>query len=969
MDTIKIVGNPLYQWELGRKVQIFPLPNMTIDEVHFSNHGDPEALVVKPKDENGMIVAEIPNILLQSGTALIVYSVNVAEGFTDNLRSCTFNVRKRAKPSDYVYTEVEILNYETLEKRIRKLEESGVSDEQIAKAVAKYLAENPVESLTEEELASAIEAYFVKNPIEGGTITDEQIAQAVEDYFAEHPIESPKVDLTGVVKSVNGNTPDENGNVEITIPDSGGNVELDTTLTQSGKAADAKAVGDKIAEITGISLVEPAEDDMPKVFITGVKPTTKDDVLAEMQYNSKTDKFHAYLEIKCQGTSSMSWAKKNFTVKLYSDETRETKLKKDFKHWNHASNKFVLKANYIDHSHARNIVSARLWGEVVASRPDYNSLPVEMRNSPNNGAVDGFPIKVYYNGNYEGVYTWNIGKDDWMWGMDKDNPNHVLLCAEGNTDGVYKETASNFRKLWDGVDGSKPGWSVEVGTNSTALKNSLNNLIQFVMDNDGDDFRNGIGNYLDIQSAIDYYIFQYEICGLDGLAHNMLLATYDGALWRCGAYDMDSTFGLWWDGSKFVPATYACPEDYQERYSLLWERIEANFLPELKARQAELRKTVLSYSNMVTHFERFMDIIGLDLYAEDLTIYTGIPSGSTNNIKQIRNYVRDRQVYVDAEFAKMNGEPTEPEQPDEPEPSEVPCTGISLDKNELAFDGNGTQTITAIVTPDGCTDAVTWESNNTSVATVNGGVVTAVANGSAVITAKCGMYFASCSVTVSGNNAIAVTLISGKGIDNKTGEVVEASDGKATEEYIEVDGITRIDVHSDSATWISYACYDENKQYISGDSYAISTAMYTPENTKYIRFAVYNASANTAVIYINEPSVYEVNWSSEPTGKITNTGEVQETGGDAYLCDRTALYIPARTLYFQNVGSGRFIWKEVALYDSQGVFISKYNGDKGEEVTTVVAIPQNAVYFQATAFPNNIATNNDPANQVMICSV
>lgn len=399
--------------------------------------------------------------------------------------------------------------------------------------------------------------------------------------------------------------------------------------------------------------VEPAEDDMPKVFITGVKPTTKDDVLAEMQYISKTEKFHAYLEIKCQGTSSMSYPKKNFTVKLYSDEARETKLKKDFKDWNHESNKFVLKANYIDHSHARNIVSARLWSEIVASRPDYTSLPVEMRNAPNNGAVDGFPIKVYYNGNYEGVYTWNIGKDDWMWGMDKDNANHVLLCAEGNTDGVYAETPSNFRALWNGVDGAKPGWSVEVGTNSAELKTSLNNLIQFVMDNDGDDFRNGISTYLDIQSAIDYYIFQYEICGSDGLAHNMLLATYDGVVWRCGAYDLDATFGLFWNGGKFVSAEYACPEDYQEQFSLLWERIEANFLPELKARQAELRKTVLSYSNMVTHFERFMDIIGLDLYAEDLTIYSAIPSGSTNNIKQIRNYIRDRQAYVDAEFSAM----------------------------------------------------------------------------------------------------------------------------------------------------------------------------------------------------------------------------------------------------------------------------------------------------------------------------
>lgn len=51
------------------------------------------------------------------------------------------------------------------------------------------------------------------------------------------------------VKAINGTAPDESGNVEITIPGSGQNVELDTTLTQRGKAADAKSVGDELGNI------------------------------------------------------------------------------------------------------------------------------------------------------------------------------------------------------------------------------------------------------------------------------------------------------------------------------------------------------------------------------------------------------------------------------------------------------------------------------------------------------------------------------------------------------------------------------------------------------------------------------------------------------------------------------------------------------------------------------------------------
>lgn len=394
--------------------------------------------------------------------------------------------------------------------------------------------------------------------------------------------------------------------------------------------------------------IEPATADIPKVFIDGMIPTTKDDVFAEMQYISKTESFHAFLKIKCQGSSSMSYPKKNFTVKLYSDEARNNELKKVFKDWRHESNKYVLKANYIDHSHARNIVCARLWDEVVSSRADYASLPAEMRNSPRNGAIDGFPIKLYTNGTYQGIYTWNIGKDAWMWGMDEDNANHVLLCGEVNNNGEAIDTATNFRALWQGENIWH--WGVEVGERTDIIASSMNALISCVKDTDDNTFKATIGNYLDIQSAIDYWVHQYIICGLDGLAKNMLLATYNGTKWICGAYDMDSTWGLWCNGTSFVPPEYRCPEDYQENRSLLWERISTLFAEEIAARYAELRSSVYSYSNLFTHFERFMDVIGLDLYAEDLTIYPSIPSGNANNIQQIRNFIRDRLYYCDVQF-------------------------------------------------------------------------------------------------------------------------------------------------------------------------------------------------------------------------------------------------------------------------------------------------------------------------------
>ena len=48
-----------------------------------------------------------------------------------------------------------------------------------------------------------------------------------------------------------------------------------------------------------LEITEPQNIDIPRVFINGIIPTTKDDVNAELIYVSKTLTFHSYITIKC----------------------------------------------------------------------------------------------------------------------------------------------------------------------------------------------------------------------------------------------------------------------------------------------------------------------------------------------------------------------------------------------------------------------------------------------------------------------------------------------------------------------------------------------------------------------------------------------------------------------------------------------------------------------------------------------
>ncbi len=81
--------------------------------------------------------------------------------------------------------------------------------------------------------------------------------------------------------------------------------------------------------------------------------------------------------------------------------------------------------------------------------------------------------------------------------------------------------------------------------------------------------------------------------------------------------------------------------------------------------------------------------------------------------------------------------------------SPVPVESVTLDKMALTLEIGASETLTATVAPDNATDkSVTWSSSDAKVATVEGGVVRAVAAGTAQITAKAGEATASCTVTV-----------------------------------------------------------------------------------------------------------------------------------------------------------------------------------------------------------------------------
>lgn len=111
-----------YQWDLDRKLIV---EDAAITQVHFCNRTDECSLVCETFVEDGLTLVNVPNILLQTDWKIRVYAY---DGTYTKHEKC-YEVVSRSKPSDYIYTETEVLNYEHLENEIVKLSEAIVNAE------------------------------------------------------------------------------------------------------------------------------------------------------------------------------------------------------------------------------------------------------------------------------------------------------------------------------------------------------------------------------------------------------------------------------------------------------------------------------------------------------------------------------------------------------------------------------------------------------------------------------------------------------------------------------------------------------------------------------------------------------------------------------------------------------------------------------------------------------------------------
>ncbi len=433
-------------------------------------------------------------------------------------------------------------------------------------------------------------------------------------------------------------------------------------------------------------------------------PTTKTDNKKSFLefWDMQGNYFKKHAILNAQGRSSMSFPKKNVAIDFCDDEwIGDNTPKIRIGNWV-PQDSFHLKANYTDFFRGVGCVAYKLYEDIVKTRGNMNDRPwkkalldmskisttTKSIGNPYVGDYslltdtgarcfpDGFPVAIYLNGEFYGVFSLQLKKHRDNFHMNKSTAEHVHLDGIINIDSFWGDSIDwsqfevrNPKNLYaiggnkydadikqeeiagkDEVntwiaaeqlpDGTVISSKIKKNLQMTAkVKEYILNFSNFLKDiknaenvykssnkteEDLKIFKSVFERYWDADNVIDYLIVSDLINNWDGVwGNNWQLFTYDGKKWWIGLYDVDGSFGNDYTGTychsallSHVSISKNMPFGYVTDY----------YLNELNIRYRNLSDTgIINSKNIFNRLYDWTLRIGTDFFNEEYKKWSDSP--------------------------------------------------------------------------------------------------------------------------------------------------------------------------------------------------------------------------------------------------------------------------------------------------------------------------------------------------------
>lgn len=436
-------------------------------------------------------------------------------------------------------------------------------------------------------------------------------------------------------------------------------------------------------------------------------PTTKtDNKKAFLEFwDMQGNYFKKYAILNAQGNSSLAFDKKSVAIDLCNDEwIGDDTPKVRIGNWV-PQDSFHMKAYYTDFFRGVGAVSYKLYDQIVRTRGNMYDRPwkkalldmskigttTKSLGNPYVGDYelltdtgarcfpDGFPVAVYLNGEFYGIFSFQLKKHRDNYHMDKSTAEHVHLDGTINYNILWNGTivwgtgdngfeVRNPKNLY-AIGGNK--YDADIKQEEIAGEDDVNTWIAAGQLPDGtvisskikknlqmtvkvkkyiQDFANSINvikaaasiyntsskteedlktfrkvfeKYYDADNLIDYIIVSDLIKNSDGFSKNWQWFTYDGIKWWVGLYDCDMSFGGHSSGNQITPPlTYhvntsdSIPTTYIIKY----------YKSELTERYKQLADLgIASAANIFELLQEWCMSIGTDFFKEEFKKWSNSP--------------------------------------------------------------------------------------------------------------------------------------------------------------------------------------------------------------------------------------------------------------------------------------------------------------------------------------------------------
>lgn len=393
-------------------------------------------------------------------------------------------------------------------------------------------------------------------------------------------------------------------------------------------------------------------------FVPTVKGQTRD---CWMEFwDMAGNYFRKRVTVDAQGRTSLAHPKRNIAIDMFNDDWDGKGFNLRIGDWVFQDS-FHLKAYWNEPFRCTNPVCYKLYNDMLLTRGPAmdrawkRALPIQrgpgiktfggessydlLTDTGARGVPDGFPCIVYFDGQFFGVYSWQMKKDAVNCHMEKNDDNGLQVYLEGTlTEGSLLETPAPAWNLFeirfprklltmggkkysddfpeeimddssDYYDASKDDCTRSNATKATIL--NFNAAVRALIALDDAYVANPTQANLaavkskfeavfDLDSVIDYAILDDVEGQRDSYGNNTHWKTWDGEKWFVTPYDMDISFGWAWTqyasgtaAPSFLYGGYCRPNwtaHKSVRHAYPSYYVYRYYRPELNARWAFLRR-------------------------------------------------------------------------------------------------------------------------------------------------------------------------------------------------------------------------------------------------------------------------------------------------------------------------------------------------------------------------------------------